>query len=90
MNLKTCSQWLSGFSVWPQVTDLRPQMILSPLDKYCSAVSCVRHALIFPYYLIYHSFLKKAKSTQVQLLITQHVMHHLLAFSSLAHSTEDH
>lgn len=88
MSLKTYYQWLSGFSVWPQVTDLQPQMILSPLDKYCSAVFCVRHALIFPYYLIHHSFLKKAKSTQVQLLITQHVIYHLLAFGSLAHSTE--
>lgn len=56
MSRKTYYQWLSGCSVQPQVTDLCPQMILSPLDKYCSAVSCVRHALIFPYYLIYHSF----------------------------------
>lgn len=32
-----------------------PQMILSPLDKYCSEVPCVRQTLILLYYLIYHS-----------------------------------
>ena len=82
---ETCHQWRSGGSVRPQVSDLWPQMILSTLDKYCSAVPSVQHVLIFPYYLIHHSF-KKSKATQVQLLITQHMIYHL--FSSVAHSTE--